>query len=592
MTKTITYSFRIAKKTEYVGLKESNNGLNPIVAVDTTNYNSSQWEVEKTEDIPTNKYVMVLDKSIIGTTLVSNSEDVVVTDIYDNNGAPLYYKALIRYDNFSSIHVSGVAVKHDDVFIYVNSPGNVTYKFDDSEDIEVKEEFFPVFVNDNDFNRRFLSDIDGKMYKVSRDGSKFNLFFKSNNISYTVPESTLFGVSLFNTRRRNDVSFYVKSADVHRAKINKSVMNLKYSVQKPSMFVKKITDIVCEYTLDSIYLKHENIFSPDVKIRLVNKDMTKFNDVVYTVRLKDIYMKSGIIVSELITNIANDNDLIILASYEFVSFDTNNFSIYYDHVSDIKEIIVALTPSEITLDGKTYYTNTKIKYFVVDNLGVVTESSDGSKYSDSPLVITTNGKYPNGNIIVSSGAKVYHPDNDNTLLIVARIKPVKKELNIVANNRIALPQSNTHGLRKIEKINKSLFKVAFDSVRPSIFNAGVTSIFVNVGANSEITVVDKNTNDTVLKIDSSKDYKNTEYKEVSDSNVLEFGSDLSKFDRKDQSKISLFIRRGNDYKRLDIQKISKDDEYIFISIKTSDIAGYTDIGYSYNGYPPGRYFKI
>ena len=582
----LTYSFVIAKRAEYVDLKESNDGRNPIVAVSPSGFNGDKWDVVKSIDIPTNKYIKIHDKSIVGTTLDSNSEDILVTDVYDGD-EPLYYKAIIRRHAAVSIKIGGKEVIKDSNFIYTNTKSDIIYTYKDGSYEIIKDDFYPVFVNIKDFSKTFLHEIDGRAYRPVLERGRYLIHVPSSNVSFRVEDESLLAVKIFSRRQKNVLGIYVKPAYVSRVNSGYRGSNIAYSLPAPEIYIKKVENIVCDFSFGKIYFPHENISSSSVVIRLATKDMRPLNLHEYVLEKDEVFHKSGMASSEHITKMASKYGLIVLASYEYAEYSSNNKVIYYPNIRDISEIIVGITPSELTnADGEIIYSKSQIKYFVLDNAGAVIASDDGQDYSKPGLIIHPDGA-------TGIGANTYGPANIPLFLELARVKRKTGGIEAVANNRMALPKRGSSGIRLVKKIPNSIYRVIYSDPGAPIFNAGVVFGDVHISTQSIISKAYETDFEIAFKVDTSYDRTDAVAEEVADPDVLRFAGSLNVFE-KHMSKLSFFVDGRDGYKEVIPTMIKEDDGggFLFAAFNKSDIIDQERMGVSYNKEIPGRFIKI
>ena len=162
-----TYTFTIGRQPESIRLRQSSDGLNAIAAIGTDSLGGSLYDIKQEKSISVNSYIKLIQESIRGTEFKANTVDVLITDIYDANNNALFYKAFIRRVGYESVSVNGKDVTvFDDIFLYSEEKGTVVYRYPDGRVDEIKDEFYPVYINSTDASLRFVLDVDGKGFDV------------------------------------------------------------------------------------------------------------------------------------------------------------------------------------------------------------------------------------------------------------------------------------------------------------------------------------------------------------------------------------------------------------------------------------------
>ena len=83
MITTLTYNFTVGKATESLHLVESSDGRNAIAALDVSDYDGTRFDIENVRSLISNKYAKVSSRSIVGTVIESNTDDILITDVIE-----------------------------------------------------------------------------------------------------------------------------------------------------------------------------------------------------------------------------------------------------------------------------------------------------------------------------------------------------------------------------------------------------------------------------------------------------------------------------------------------------------------------------
>ena len=99
---------------------------------------------------------------------------------------------------------------------------------------------------------------------------------------------------------------------------------------------------------------------------------------------------------------------------------------------------------------------------------------------------------------------------------------------------------------------------------------------------------------TVLKIDYSRDINEVNYTEVSDSEILSFAKDMSKFSKTDKTKYKVYGIYNSEVTEFDMSGAvyPEDEDAIYLAIGNSTLLMHDAIGVSYGSNLPKRYIKI
>lgn len=174
----INYSLKVGPKFDLFGLKESNPN-NPILIADNKGSDFSLSRVQYNESDSHLKLIKNITTSARKTRIVSNTADMMMTDIFyyedEDEEAPIYlfYKVKKRKLHKPKIRVNGEEAKYvDNHFIYLNDTEALVEYYNQDDELLLSEyqEVYPVFIWQEQINHKEIIDIDNKKYsfKLSR----------------------------------------------------------------------------------------------------------------------------------------------------------------------------------------------------------------------------------------------------------------------------------------------------------------------------------------------------------------------------------------------------------------------------------------
>ena len=162
------------------GLKKSSPN-NPVLVVDNIDSDFSLSKVEYDESGSHLKNIKSITTSARKTRIVSNTVDMLMTDVFYDDEAvkdpiPLFFKVKKRKIHKSNTFVNGKLAKFtDNSFIYLNDFESntvlVEYRTQDDDIILTEyQEVYPVFIWQEQINNKEIMEIDNKKYsfKLSR----------------------------------------------------------------------------------------------------------------------------------------------------------------------------------------------------------------------------------------------------------------------------------------------------------------------------------------------------------------------------------------------------------------------------------------
>ena len=599
MITTLTYNFTVGKATESLHLVESSDGRNAIAALDVSDYDGTRFDIENVRSLISNKYAKVSSRSIVGTVIESNTDDILITDVISPSGDALYYKGLIRFKGATSILIDGVKVDtNDDKFFYTNDRGTVTYVFE-NRSIEIEEEFYPVYINGHDHQLDEIMSMDDKYYSAIRDGELFSITVASSDVYVSVKNDSWLSVKEYNKRKPKELNLYIKPYFCGVPDIYQGYDSLLiYEAEQPSVSIIDVSMGMCSVYGDYIYLPHEYIYSSDIVLYMVDpKDITIKKQVEISKFGNSVFLKSGKVYAPELSRTVSENGYKIAADYRYAIYEQNNISIPIVNPSEVDYISVCITPTRIRRDkADSINLSNDIKYFVINKFGSIIESNVKVDYTDYVTYFNIIGGEVFEIPLTTKPEISQYKDIFSIygLSEIAKVRIKKIPTKAVANNRLSIPKQDSSGLRQVRDISNSINVLKYMGDKNLFLNAGVTSIPTDISTNASIAKYISGPIKTVLKIDYSRDINEVNYTEVSDSEILSFAKDMSKFSKTDKTKYKVYGIYNSEVTEFDMSGAvyPEDEDAIYLAMDNSTLLMHDAIGVSYGSNLPKRYIKI
>lgn len=555
---TITYNIKIGGVEKAPHLVQSDNTLNTIYAVDTRSLNKSLFNIRNTSKDNENRFIKFISKTIKGMTVRSNSENILITDIYDN-GTPLYRKTPIRFKEYDYILINGVKPVSDSNFLYTNDDSvHVSYYKNNLLILEYVDTTYPVYINSSYKNYESIYSIDSKVFKSVFDKDHYTITWNNTETSYKVLDTPIFNVSEYSIYNTDMLSLFINSFIMKRKSIN-------YSTIRHGLNLVKVENEIAKYSNNEILLKNSGVSKTNIKISFI-KDGVSVKDILgNSLENYEIEPKYGAIklhrFKEEISAISYDK---VIVDYHYYDFISNNIKIPRYIVDSSEYISVGLTK-----DG--------LKYYAYDSFGFIIFSNH--KINNLPYAINLVDKYPlkweisgqpenSGNMY--TGEKV---TEDFIEISKISIKDMSK-LKYVLNKRPSLPISGGHGLREIYIPNLAYCRIVIGKEKESYFNSGVSELNVGMSTQGTLSLYMSTDTKVIFQLDYSKDKysDNVEYVDEDMQKDLDFKN--PPFINKDPLKYEVIYIDGKTYFKLNSIKKHYDDKVYFIVNKEDIKPGY------------------
>ena len=555
---TITYNIKIGGVEKAPHLVQSDNTLNTIYAVDTRSLNKSLFNIRNTSKDNENRFIKFVSKTIKGMTVRSNSENILITDIYDN-GTPLYRKTPIRFKEYDYILINGIKPVSDSNFLYTNDDSvHVSYYKNNLLILEYVDTTYPVYINSSYKNYESIYSIDGKVFKSVFDKDHYTITWNNTETSYKVLDTPIFNVSEYSIYNIDMLSLFINSFIMKRKSIN-------YSTIRRGLNLVKVENEIAKYSNNEILLKNSGVSKTNIKISFI-KDGVSVKDILgNSLENYEIEPKYGSIklhrFKEEISAISYDK---IIVDYHYYDFISNNIKIPRYIVDSSEYISVGLTK-----DGLKYYAYDSFGFIIFSNHKINNLPYAINLVDKSPLKWEISGQPENsGNMY--TGEKV---TEDFIEISKISIKDMSK-LKYVLNKRPSLPISGEHGLREIYIPNLAYCRIVIGKEKESYFNSGVSELNVGMSTQGTLSLYMSTDTKVVFQLDYSKDKysDNVEYVDEDMQKDLDFKN--PPFINKDPLKYEVIYIDGKTYSKLNSIKKHYDDKVYFIVNKEDIKPGY------------------
>lgn len=545
---TITYNIKIGGVEKAPHLVQSDNTLNTIYAVDTRSLNKSLFNIRNTSKDNENRFIKFVSKTIKGMTVRSNSENILITDIYDN-GTPLYRKTPIRFKEYDYILINDVKPVSDSNFLYTNDDSvHVSYYKNNLLILEYVDTTYPVYINSSYKNYESIYSIDGKVFKSVFDKDHYTITWNNTETSYKVLDTPIFNVSEYSIYNTDMLSLFINSFIMKRKSIN-------YSTIRHGLNLVKVENEIAKYSNNEILLKNSGVSKTNIKISFI-KDGVSVKDILgNSLENYEIEPKYGSIklhrFKEEISAISYDK---VIVDYHYYDFISNNIKIPRYIVDSSEYISVGLTK-----DGLKYYAYDSFGFIIFSNHKINNLPYAINLADKSPLKWEISGQPENsGNMY--TGEKV---TEDFIEISKISIKDMSK-LKYVLNKRPSLPISGGYGLREIYIPNLAYCRIVIGKEKESYFNSGVSELNVGMSTQGTLSLYMSTDTKVVFQLDYSKDKYSDDVEYVDENMQKDLDFKNPPFINKDPLKYEVIYIDGKTYSKLNSIKKHYDDKVYFI----------------------------
>lgn len=545
---TITYNIKIGGVEKAPHLVQSDNTLNTIYAVDTRSLNKSLFNIRNTSKDNENRFIKFVSKTIKGMTVRSNSENILITDVYDN-GTPLYRKTPIRFKEYDYILINGVKPVSDSNFLYTNDNSvHVSYYKNNLLILEYVDTTYPVYINSSYKNYESIYSIDGKVFKSVFDKDHYTITWNNTETSYKVLDTPIFNVSEYSIYNTDMLSLFINSFIMKRKGIN-------YSTIRHGLNLVKVENEIAKYSNNEILLKNSGVSKPNIKISFIKDGMSVKDILGNSLENYEIEPKYGSIklhrFKEEISAISYDN---VIVDYHYYDFISNNIKIPRYIVDSSEYISVGLTK-----DGLKYYAYDSFGFIIFSNHKINNLPYAINLVDKSPLKWEISGQPENsGNMY--TGEKVTEGFIEISKI---SIKDMSK-LKYVLNKRPSLPISGGHGLREIYIPNLAYCRIVIGKEKESYFNSGVSELNVGMSTQGTLSLYMSTDTKVVFQLDYSKDKYSDDVEYVDENMQKDLDFKNPPFINKDPLKYEVIYIDGKTYSKLNSIKKHYDDKVYFI----------------------------
>ena len=645
MIKKIEYKFAIGRNSDSVLLKQISNGLNAVAAVDTSRLNGSIYNITKTGVVNYNRQIKIIKETIKGTTFKANTSDVLLTNVYDKDQTPLYYKAVIRRKFYKNLYVNDVKIEsYDDNFLYTNDIGPIKYEFDNGNTEIINDDFYPVFVDFSDVSMSMIADMDGRIYKHQIIDGEFIILTDSLNMSCASKNKPLLNMSEYSSGNLSSLNLYIDTYSFTKSlESNGTSYKLEYIKPNTSMEVLRVLSERAYIDGDYIVVQKDSIYDLDIEIVLKDssgKDLLKIDNSNNIFDNKNVFCRSGkIYAPSLIESFSTIGYSYISVNYNYINYKSNNMQIPKYMIKNISYISIGILPDYVQINNSRVKTNNPIVYFIfdkfdnliyqnyVDNKSVYkrilgygfgqegySENGYSGYIEDENLEEDVRVKaveYP------ASGYSEYHysfgpfggisidnrdvldkisADNGSPVGYIELCKIYQKDkslIDVIINDRLSIPRAGSNGIRKIEKPTNTIYSIHAGPYRESVLDAGVNEVLVSESTRAVLTKHIQLKDKVIFKLDTSFDIsKHTSLKYVTDPKAITFKKDTSRMNDRAIDKYKMYGYNDYGWEIIDTATFKDTSEGVFIAVDIMRLSSYHYVGIGYNSVSPSRYILI
>lgn len=264
----IDYSLKIGPKFDMFGLVDSSPN-NPVLLVDNK---GSDFELSRIIYGESDSFIKNIRSTTVSarkTRIISNTTDMKMTDVIDENGVPLYNKILIKNIHNSVMYVDGIeATERDSFFIYCNSDTELSlveyFNKEGEKIVSEYREVHPVFLWQEQLNLKDIIDIDNRKYSFKLSGKNIIISVSKPDVVAEVKNESVFTLKRLRDNLVKMEPFYIETL---RSNAN-GRLSFKYN------YMTIVPDLVFR-RLEQSVIRSNNI------IKLENVDIVKDSIIIY-----------------------------------------------------------------------------------------------------------------------------------------------------------------------------------------------------------------------------------------------------------------------------------------------------------------------
>lgn len=372
-----TYSLKIGPKHDLFGLERS-SPIDPILVSDNL---LSDFSLSRVEYAETDSYIKTI-KSVQNTPrktrILSNTADVRMTDVFAEDGTPLFYKALIRNVSGTTVYVNDKVAQATDLhFIYLNEDTALVEYRTSSGDVILSEsiEVFPVFIWEEQENLIDVMQLDNKKYYFRLSKGDVLISASKTGVYAEVDNDPVFTIKRTKNAQVRIEPFYIRTL------ISNDAGRLSFEYNYINIVTDYVTRTSEQKTINSggfINLNNTNVFKDSVvisrlvdksEIEVVNNSSRNYDNIIFSI-------DGRINIQPLLEGGLIDYSDKLYVSYRYirtsntVTVDSENFSL------EKCKVHFRIKPTKITKQGVELNFVPDISYIITDLDGNIAVAND------------------------------------------------------------------------------------------------------------------------------------------------------------------------------------------------------------------------
>lgn len=383
MAKTISYTIKLSSNNDQFGLIPG-NPKDAVLVIDNDAEQLVHHPVKRTSSPYVSKQIESIKTSRGQTVISANTTDLLITDVFDQNGKPLWRKVPIVDRGQTKVLVNGeVPEASDQHFIYTNERVVLISYIDvDSEIIaNARSSSYPVFPAEYSAAYQALMAIDDRhfVYTIKSRGM-INVSVNRKNIEAAIDDDGLFSA------KRVSKDYVGIQPAIHKdfRTIDGKSAVIEYNYASNPFNIIRIYDEYANLTPElCLFTSLPEIIPSSIKIEIKN---IYTDQVVHTINAVDIQLDmidmsfGKIKLPALPSSIdALSSELGFFISYSAIFNNRLYVSIEDRGIKKDCQMSFFVTPSMVRYDGQEVASDPRLTRLVID-------SSNRYEYTDNPYL--------------------------------------------------------------------------------------------------------------------------------------------------------------------------------------------------------------
>lgn len=320
------------------------------------------------------KKVYSVQSSIRKTKIEANTIDLFMTDLYDADGGPLFFKTPRKLAHINKVLVNGnEAPLIDSNFIYTNEI-NATIEYYQDEELVLFDQpnYYPIFIWDQLVYLNDIIALDNKKISFRERKGRISISASKPNVYVEVDNSE----SIFKLSKIDDFTFLMYPFYYRTSRMVDGINHVFiYDYTKSIPNLKTISHELC-FVEGNSYIKlfNSKILKESVEIEVYDRETRQVIEIVNsgnaTLKNQNIDSQKGII---NISGILEDGDYSVeknyfKASYSFM--ELKDLTVELERFSNNlfnKDIYFSIKPTKILFDKSQYDFPVRVTYSIFDD---------------------------------------------------------------------------------------------------------------------------------------------------------------------------------------------------------------------------------